>query len=325
MFHIITENKRQYGGEKYEEMVKEALSRFFDVEIFPIYLQKSILKGHRIKPLGQIFRIRGQKDIWIRSESEVIATNKFFQKGKEIAIIHHHDSSVLAHPLLTKLLEFIFLKRLRKKDVIVVVSDYWKEYFEQKGFKNVVIIHNCFKMEDFSFSDEEVKRFKRKFLKTEKPIVYLGNNRKDKGILDAYNALKDKNYYLVASGKGGLNIPLSQVHLNYHEYLLLLKSSSVVLTLSKFKEGWCRTAHEALLCKTPVIGTGTGGMQELLEGGGQLICKDVSELNRLVECSIKNNKSLGKQGYEYARKFTFGRFCKQWKELVEKTACEKFS
>ena len=66
-----------------------------------------------------------------------------------------------------------------------------------------------------------------------------------------------------------INIPVVNLSLNYKEYLCLLKASSVVVTMSKFKEGWCLTAHEAMLCKTPVIGSGKGGMRELLEGGNK--------------------------------------------------------
>ena len=46
---------------------------------------------------------------------------------------------------------------------------------------------------------------------------------------------------------------------------MLLQAASVAVTMSKFNEGWCRTAHEAMLCKTPVVGSGMGGMGELLE------------------------------------------------------------
>ena len=61
--------------------------------------------------------------------------------------------------------------------------------------------------------------------------------------------------------------------LSFQEYLILLKASTVVLTMSLFKEGWCRVAHEALLLGTPVIGSGAGGMTEVLAQGGGIICE----------------------------------------------------
>ena len=70
---------------------------------------------------------------------------------------------------------------------------------------------------------------------------------------------------------------------SFGDYLKLLKASWVVLTMSKFKEGWCRTAHEAMLLKTPVIGSGTGGMRELLENGKQIVCPEFDNLREKVK------------------------------------------
>ena len=38
--------------------------------------------------------------------------------------------------------------------------------------------------------------------------------------------------------------------------------------MSEFKEGWCRVLHEAAIHSTPILGSGLGGMNELLEIGG---------------------------------------------------------
>ena len=98
--------------------------------------------------------------------------------------------------------------------------------------------------------------------------------------------------------------------------------------MSKFKEGWCRTAHEAMLCKTPVIGSGTGGMKELLEGGNQLICdfpelKDKVEyllkcqrLDKKIDSSVKWKRT--EYGYEFAKQFTTEKFKQSWITLIKK-------
>ena len=69
--------------------------------------------------------------------------------------------------------------------------------------------------------------------------------------------------------------------LSFQEYLILLKASTVVLTMSLFKEGWCRVAHEALLLGTPVIGSGAGGMTEVLAQGGGLSCERAENLEKV--------------------------------------------
>ena len=57
---------------------------------------------------------------------------------------------------------------------------------------------------------------------------------------------------------------------------MLLSCCDIVISFSEFPEGWNRVAHEALLTKTPVIGSGQGGMNELLNKSGQIICRDIA-------------------------------------------------
>ncbi len=149
------------------------------------------------------------------------------------------------------------------------------------------------------------------------PIVYIGNCRENKGVVEAYEALKDKGYHLVTSGEPNITLPCPNFNVSYREYLLLLKASSAVVTMSKFREGWCRTAHEAMLCKTPVIGSGTGGMAELLEGGKQFICRNISELPLLVETAISQSQRAGEDGYKYACVLTVELFENSWMNLIE--------
>jgi glycosyltransferase involved in cell wall biosynthesis len=82
-------------------------------------------------------------------------------------------------------------------------------------------------------------------------------------------------------------------------------------------EGWNRIAHEAMLCKVPVIGTGSGGMKELLEGGEQHISKNFEHLPDLVKNSLKNKDELGQKGYQYASQFDMDYFQNSWKSLIE--------
>jgi len=173
---------------------------------------------------------------------------------------------------------------------------------------------------DFNISDKEVLEFRKKYKLEGKPIVYLGNCQKAKGVVESYNALKCLNCHLVTSGKPMVEIPARNFEVSSREYLRLLKTSDIVLTMSKFKEGWCRTAHEAMLCKTPVIGSGKGGMRELLEGGKQIICEDFSKLRERVECLLRNpqlREKMGEDGYNFARSFTIEKFKKDWLKLIK--------
>ena len=52
-------------------------------------------------------------------------------------------------------------------------------------------------------------------------------------------------------------------------------------------------------------------MRELLEGGRQLICEDISELNYL-DVAVDNREELGEKGHNFAKDFTVERFEDGW-------------
>jgi len=247
--------------------------------------------------------------------------------GRNIAIIHHLDSSQKEHPFINKLLEKKIDANLDKIDTIVTVSEYWKKEFEKKGHNDVRVVHNGFDLTSFCITDEEVAKFKEKYGLVKKPIIYIGNHQRAKGVVDAYHALRKLDAYLVTSGNGHVNIPVQHLNLSYRDYLTLLKASSVVVALSKFKEGWNRTAHEAMLCKTPIVGVAQGGMGELLNGGKQLILSScqhpdwstqlfsISEMVGIAMVSPRKEK-LGQAGYDYAKQFTIERFEKEWRKVL---------
>jgi len=312
MFLIV--GGRQYGGKVYEEMARKVLSRHFEVEEY------NVRKKFRI--LWDFWRISKRKDndIIVKNLDACLFLNK--EPVKTIAIVHHIDYSFA--PLWVRVvfsfLLPIIMRNLKKSDAIVVVSNYWKNYFEKKGYKNVFLIYNTFDINDFNISDKEVLEFRKKYKLEGKPIVYLGNCQKAKGVVESYNALKCLNCHLVTSGKPMVEIPARNFEVSSREYLRLLKTSDIVLTMSKFKEGWCRTAHEAMLCKTPVIGSGKGGMREMLEGEKPIICEDFSKLRERVECLLRNpqlREKMGEDGYNFARSFTIEKFKKDWLKLIK--------
>ena len=268
---------KRSGGNIYRERVKNSLSNNFNIDYVS---PRTYLKNRYFKAGESFLRIlflKGEKDLWIRdffSTSFFVPSNF---KGKNLALIFHVDFSGL--PVIAKLSFWIFEKlffyrNLRKMDAIVVIAKYWEDFLKNRGFKNIYRIYCGFDIKDFNIADQEILDFKEHNNLTQKPIVYLGNCQKGKGVVESYQALKDLNVHLVTSGVKAVDIPATNFNGSYREYLMLLKASEVAITMSKFKEGWCMTAHEAMLCKTPVIGSGKGGMKELLERGGQIICTD---------------------------------------------------
>ena len=67
----------------------------------------------------------------------------------------------------------------------------------------VEIIYNPFDFKEFTFSDDDIDKFKIKYQLSGKPIIYLGNCQKAKGVVEAYEALKGLDAHLVTSGTKG--------------------------------------------------------------------------------------------------------------------------
>lgn len=315
----------RYGGRIYGEKVRKILSKDFEIETKNI--EARYLRWRYFKPIEWFFKLlklRGESDLWIRDDFNTIFMMPFNKtKGKNLALIYHIDFSI--SPLFLRFIFFFlanfFYSALKKTDVIVTVSEYWKNYFLEKGYSNVKKIYCGFNLGDFEIKDEEIEEFKNRFGLSGKPIIYIGNCQKVKGVVEAYNSLKDLDAFIVTSGEKKADIQAKNLNLDYKDYLRLLKASSVAVTMSKFKEGWCMTAHEAMLCKTPVIGSGFGGMKELLNEGKQIVCKNFAELRGRVEFLLKNyeeRKKMGEDGYLYAKNFTMDKFEKEWLNLIKK-------
>ena len=320
---FIMISKRRYGGAVYGARVQEMLSRFYQVEGKDV--GAAYVNLRYLKPLEWFFRfflLRGEKDLWVtQSFLVVVALSLSRIKGKKLAIIYHIDNSVFSRIFrsIFFVLETTFYQKLKNYDAIVTISEYWKDFFVRKGYRNVYKVYPGFQVDEFDISDQEVTDWKKRFGLGGKPIIYIGNCLKAKGVRESYEALKDLDVELVTSGEKRVDIPATNLNVSYRDYLCLLKASSVVVTMSKFKEGWCMTAHEAMLLKTPVIGSGLGGMRELLEGGEQIICESFDSLKSKVEFLLsrpEEARRLGERGYEFAKQFTLERFAKSWQQLV---------
>jgi len=312
--------RKVYGETIYADMAKSVLTKHHDLEVINVGLDP-FKKYLYPKILYRLCRLTGRKTIWVRNFDSVVTMPYDRTGGKNIAMIHHLDHSFQPTPLKTlfTIWEKIFYHHLKKVDAIITISKYWQDHFLQRGYPKVYLIYNAFDLGQFHFENEEIREFRKNFRLEGRPVVYLGNCQRIKGVVEAYGQLKDLNVHLVTSGQQEVNLPTLNLNLNYRDYLLLLKSASVVITLSKFKEGWNRTVHEAMLCRTPVIGSGSGGMRELLEGGEQIICEEDTKLREKVHY-VLDHPELGERGYEFAKQFTIKRFNDEWLRLIENIA-----
>ncbi len=239
---------------------------------------------------------------------------------RSVIMVHHLDFSTAGPETRVVSLATQFGKTLRRFAAIVVVATFWEDYLRRRGYTNVHKIYNGFDVAQFTFAPGEVEAFTREHQLTGKPTVYLGNFAGGKGVDRAFAALEDLDAHFVVSGKTPHPNPrIRSFYLEYRDYLRLLRSCTVVLTLSQFLEGWCRVAHEAMLCKTPVIGSGAGGMRELLAGGGQAVLTHLPAIRREVQTLLADpdrRREIGERGYAFASAFTVERTHRAWQDLV---------
>lgn len=281
-------NNKVYGGRVYENQILELLNNEYYFE--RVYLMKyscRILNIPRIIYLFIKYNYFSKDCLLLTNQTTCFAG----KRSTNIAVIHHLDSSLSLQP--AKLYQYFCDKFLynhkNRFDRIITVASYWKKRLIADGFTNVSIIYNSFDIKDYTFSKKTIDDFKIKYNLTGKPIVYLGNCQKLKGVVESFNALKNIDAIFVTSGVKDVELPVENLFLCFEEYKILLSSADVVLTMSKFNEGWNRTAHEASLCGTPVIGSGAGGMGELLEIAEQQKITEYSDLENAVREALQYN------------------------------------
>ncbi len=312
------------GGAQYMAMLFEVINQYFNVQIEYIY-SKAPLPNRSVSKFFKIIvmALKARKnypdgDIFFLDRKSML----FFKKypNKKYIGLTHHVSTEEFHNIFKKYFYHLSLRvGLKKPDIVVAVSQHYKNLFIQFGAKDVRVIYNAF--DDINLSNLDIKGFKEKHdLHHRAPLVYIGNNRANKGVAEVYDQLKNSNFTLITSGpRNETNIPVLHFNLSYDDYLTLLASCQVVVTMSKTPEGWCRTAHEAMLVKTPVIGSGIAGMRELLEGGNQIICEDIQTLNALLSKLLSDDEErrrIGETGYIFAKKFSKQRFKDAWISLL---------
>ncbi len=302
------------GGAAYERCLATALSDRFQVRPLGLDVRRSRSVAHGMGLLARLMLLRGNSDVWLRDQYAVATLPFDRTSGRQVALVHHIDNGMLPHRLAHRVIDRMMWRGLRQCDLVVTVSRFWQDRLKAAGCRNVEVIYNP--VEVRTAPPEAVQAFRARHGLTGKPIIYIGQCLRLKGAVEVYEALKDMDVTLVTSGRADVSLPVVHLDVPHEEYLLLLQASSVVVTMSLFLEGWNRTAHEAMLCGTPVVGSGTGGMRELLEGGGQIVCPTFRELPAAVSRAMGSD-ALAASGREFAGRFTYRRFQTSWFSVLD--------
>lgn len=306
-------SKKVYGGRIYEnEICNQLKNEVFFERIFILKYNSNILNFTRLIFLFVKYRYFFRGSVLLNDHTVFLAGTKTIDN---FLIIHHIDSSY--SPLPSKVFQKINMFFLKwNKDLfkkVIVVSKYWEKELHSIGFKKIDIIYNCFDTCKLKVGKKEKLDFKKKYFNNQKPIIYLGNSQLKKGAIDVYEKLNKFDFNFVTTGTPQVRLPVKNLKLSYREYITLLAVSDIVITMSKFREGWNRIAHEATLLNTKVIGSGLGGMMELMRLSNQIICNDIRDLPDLVIETLNNKHNIDKS---HLLNFNLEYFKDKWKKTL---------
>ena len=240
-----------------------------------------------------------------------------------ISIAHHYDPTVFRglKRLYVKLYHWFFLFQRNKVNLVVSCSEYWSNFYREKGFKNAITIHNGFDIEsmDRSLNQNNCDLVLKKYKLDKYKYLHLGKYAIGKGQSSVLKSLKKFGLTMIATGSSKtlssekLN-ELRLINANYDDYNIILKHAKAVICMSEFKEGWCRVLHEAAIHGTPILGSGLGGMGELLNIGN-LKSSTIETLGNDLN-SIVNEKQLSNDKVRLYRLFNLEKFNQNWLNCV---------
>jgi glycosyltransferase involved in cell wall biosynthesis len=304
------------GGEIYNLQAALAIAEKFEVQMSERSIRRS---GEGTFAYWRRIRREHHDAALVIQQPLPVAFGRRSPGVRYAGIIHHIDielgRSSLSHRWYFRRLQ----RRLAALDVVFTVSKFSADYLRQIGCRDVRVIYNSFNLSDFEVSDSERRAFRQRYgFPDDRPVIYIGNAAPAKGVHDVYAALRNEPYHLVMSGprNDAADLPVQFLKLDRRDYVCLLHNCDVVISMSRMTEGWNRIAHEAMLCRRPVIGSGSGGMRELLEGGGQRIVTTPIELPAAVAEALSRKSAYGASGLRFVEQFDQAYFCKAWQDAV---------
>lgn len=213
----------------------------------------------------------------------------------------------------------VFVKKyLRKCDIIIALTEYWKAFFQSIGFVNTVIIENII---DFPTIVENKKNDSKLH------IIYLGLITKQKGIYDLLETIKDhktdfcEKIVLHIGGNGEIET-LKKYITQYNlteivkfegwvsgEKKNLLLNKADIFILPSYTEGLPISILEAMSYSLPIISTSIGGIPEIVQNEENGFLIQPGDMEALYNAIIKLSASkeirekMGKISYQKVQSY----------------------
>lgn len=262
-----------YGGDAYERELADELSLRFDQEVTRVTAPR---RGG-VLTIASLFSlllktIRRDKSLIIRPFGMPIYSDNM------TVILHHYDhESMPWYARFIETFDLFILKFVRRfiKVNYIVVSDYWRQWVLRHMAVAPYLLPNVV-VEPAVDSRLDRGYLARTYsLDDKKKWVFLGSGAAKKGGKSLVRSLNESNrtdifttFEFVCTGSSPARERvdnLREICLPQVEYGAFLRQCDLVVANSLFREGWCRVLHEAALLGVPGVGSGRGGMGELLQ------------------------------------------------------------
>jgi glycosyltransferase involved in cell wall biosynthesis len=234
---------------------------------------------------------------------------------------------------------------MKNADCAVAVSDEIRDVLVRKGLGKELIPVIPYGVDHLMYRKTESQKLKSKLGLDSFTIGYTGRFVKEKGIIDLLQAVSRINnkfsLLLIGSGKLRHKIKVEGKRLGLLEKIKIVDSvsSSQVpyylncmdclvlpsLTTKKWKEQFGRVLTEAMSCETPVIGSDSGEIPNVISDCGLVFKEgDVEDLSSKIKLLINNSglrEELAKKGRQRVlEKFTQEKVAQETYKIYRKIA-----
>jgi glycosyltransferase involved in cell wall biosynthesis len=244
---------------------------------------------------------------------------------------------ILTVPLVKKVLSQRWIRMaktvLGEINYHIPYSEFMKEKLKRNGVDEDKITVIPFGVDFDKIQSGKVKK---------KNIVFSGRLGKEKGVnlfIEALEGIKvkgiiigdgpqRKEYEELAKDKK-VDITFTGWINDREKYFQLLKSAICVVVPSVWLENFPLVIGEAFACETPVIGTNSGGIPELINnsGAGFVVERDAEEIAEKIQVLLEDEQlrdEMGKKGREYAEKhFNWDKNVERLVGVYEKVLSER--
>ena len=240
-----------------------------------------------------------------------------------ILTLHGSDALILKNSLKGR---WFFKYAVKNCDKIICVSKYIKNQLDDDLKDKAVVVYNgvnrdiLYNEGDYNFG------------------LFVGAFVPQKGVDVLIEAIKDIDFNFKLIGYGKLYNKIESFIINNNlDHIELLGRKDFIETASFMRrcsfliapsrsEGFGMVAVEAMSCSKPVIATDVGGLREIVIDGynGLLVERDnpkdlKDKILRLI-CDENLRKTLGKNGNEFSKKFSWKRCAESVKAIYEEVS-----